>query len=518
LGQVFSDVKFTFAFHYLDDLVIHSDSFQQHLQHLCEVFTRLRKVGLTVNPTKVKFATPQLSFLGQNFSSSGVSVDPDRTEAIRNFPSPWDAKGIARFIGMVNFFHKFILRFAERAAPLNVLRRKGVQFCWGPDQQKAFDDLKLAITNPPVLCMAYFLWRFILQTDTSSRAVAAVLLQQFEGDRQPIAFASRMLTQQERKYSAYEFECLAVLFGLDKFLAYLEHVECDLEMDNQALMWCLSHPRQLGRIARWVIRLSAFKFDVHHIRGSQNIIADALLRVYDPGGEFFVAPLLLDFPVLFENIATHQRSDPDLKAIIDRLSLGDVPSYSLEKGVFHCKAHYDRHPKVIVPQVPMPPLFAYFHDSPLGGHLGVRKTIHKIRQSFILKGMDNDIAVRVRACRVCALSKPAHSTHYSMLSSDMATHPMEKLFVDFVWKLPRSKSGNTYTLVCIDTFTKVVWIFPVREASTATVIQALDFIFATFGIPENLVSDNATQFTSRNFRRMCFARGIRHVTTMPYYL
>jgi hypothetical protein len=104
LDQVFSDVKFKFVFHYLDDLVIYSDSLHEHLQHLREVFTRLRKAGLTVNPAKVKFATPQLSFLGHIVSPSGVSVDPSRTEAIRNFPPPRDVKGIARFIGMVNFF------------------------------------------------------------------------------------------------------------------------------------------------------------------------------------------------------------------------------------------------------------------------------------------------------------------------------------------------------------------------------------------------------------------------------
>jgi hypothetical protein len=219
--------------------------------------------------------------------------------------------------------------------------------------------------------MADFSRRFIIQTDASSRTVAAVLLQQFEGERQPIAFASRTLTQQERKYSAYELECLAVLFGLEKFRAYLEHVESDLETDNQALTWCLSHPRQLGRIARWVIRLSAFKFDVHHIRGSQNIIADALSHTYDPGGDVLVAPVLLQFSILFEQIATHQRPDPDLKTIIDRLSLWDVPGYSLEKGVLHCKARFDRRPKIVVPQVLVPALFAKFHDSLLGGHLGV---------------------------------------------------------------------------------------------------------------------------------------------------
>jgi transposase InsO family protein len=418
---------------------------------------------------------------------------------------------------MVNFFHKFIPRFAERAAPLNALRKKGAQFFWGLSQQQAFEDLKLAIINPPVLGMADFSCRFILQTDASSLAVAAVLLQESEGERRPIAFASRTLTQQERKFSAYELECLAVLFGLDKFRGYVEHVEFDLETDNQALMWCLSHPRQLGRIARWVIRFSAFKFCIHHIRGTQNVIADALSRMYDPDTEAVVAPILLQFPMLFEDIATYQRADPHISAIINQLASEDLPGYSLKKGVLYCKARYDRLPKIVLPQALVPALFAYFHESPLGGHLGVRKTICKIRHSFIWKGMDNDIATRVKACMVCGLSKPARNTHYGMLSSEVASRPMEKLFIDFVGKFPRSKSGHAYALVCVDAFTKFVWIFPVREASTATTIRALNTIFASFGLPEVLVSDNASQFVAHTFRRMCFARGIRHVTTTPHY-
>jgi hypothetical protein len=143
-----------------------------------------------VNPAKVKFATSQLSFLGHIISPSGVSVDPDRTSAIRSFPSPRDIKGVARFVGMVNFFHKLIPQFAERAAPLNLLRKKGIRFVWGPDQQRAFEDLKVVIIINP-------------QTDASSIAVAAVLLQDFDGERQPMAFSSRTLSQQERKFSTY---------------------------------------------------------------------------------------------------------------------------------------------------------------------------------------------------------------------------------------------------------------------------------------------------------------------------
>jgi hypothetical protein len=164
---------------------------------------------------------------------------------------------------MVNFFHKFIPHFAERASPLNLLRKKDTPFVWGPEQQNAFQDLKLAIIDPPVLSMANFSLRFILQTDARSLAVAAVLLQEFEGARQPIAFASWTLSQQERKFLAYELERLAVLFGLENFRPYLEHVEFDLETDNQALTWCLSHPRQLGSIGRWVMRLSSLKFPAY---------------------------------------------------------------------------------------------------------------------------------------------------------------------------------------------------------------------------------------------------------------
>ena len=518
LDKVFSDLKFNFVFHYLDDLVVYSDSFEEHVLHLREVFLRLRNAGLTVNPAKVRFATPHLSFLGHIVGPSGISVDPSRTDAIRRFPPPRDVKGVARFIGMVNFFHKFIPHFAERAAPLNLLRKKDVKFQWGPDQIRAFQDLKLAITNPPVLRTADFSRRFTLQTDASSVAVAAVLLQQFDGELQPIAYASRTLSHPERKFSTYELECLAVLFGLEKFRPYLEHLEFDLQTDNQALTWCLSHPRQLGRIGRWVVRLSSFKFNVQHIRGTQNVIADALSRMYDPSAENPVCSLLLDFPVLFEDIATHQRKDPEICPIMDQLSLGqEVPGYSLLRSVLYCKARFDGRPKIVIPQALIPALFSYFHDSPCGGHLGVRKTLWKIRQSFIWKGMDADISARVRACKLCGLSKPAQNARYGMLASDVATRPLEKLFVDFVGKFPRSKAGNTYALVCVDAFTKFVWIFPVREASTATTIRVLLNIFSTFGIPEVLVSDNATQFTSRNFRNFCFARGIRHVTTTPYY-
>ena len=128
LDQVFQDQKFDFVYHHLDDVVIYSESFGAHLEHVRLALDRLRMDGLTVKPEKVVFATQEISFLGHLVSPAGVRIDPERTRAIREFPIPRDTKGIGRFIGMVNFYHKFIPRLADVAAPLNALRKRGVKF------------------------------------------------------------------------------------------------------------------------------------------------------------------------------------------------------------------------------------------------------------------------------------------------------------------------------------------------------------------------------------------------------
>jgi hypothetical protein len=156
LNKIFSGVKFKFVYRYLYDLVVLSSSFYEHILHLREEFSRLQHAGLTVNPANVKFASHHLSFLGYLVSPAGVTVDPAGTLAIQYFPAPKDAKGVTRFIGMVNFFHKFIPNLAHRAAPLNDLRKKGVKFKWTQEQQAALSDLKMCVMNPPVLAMADF--------------------------------------------------------------------------------------------------------------------------------------------------------------------------------------------------------------------------------------------------------------------------------------------------------------------------------------------------------------------------
>lgn len=526
LDSIFHDVKFVYVFNYLDDLLVYSESFESHLEHTEEVLKRLREAGLTVNPEKVTFAKPEISFLGHLVSARGVSVDPTRTQGIRDFPPPRDIKAIARFVGMVGFYRRFIPKASELMAPLNNLRKKGVKFEWTEEHQKCFELLKEAIMQPPVLRAPDFSKSFILQTDASSVAIAAVLQQEFDGVRQPIAFASRTLTHAERKASSvYELECLAVLFGVDRFRRFLEHAEFLLETDNMALSWLLAHPRQLGKIGRWVVRISSLKFRVQHIRGTQNILADTLSRMYhNPNDEVEIAEpvssaILLEFPLAFEDILQHQLKDPELEPIIQELKEGkEHRPYFLSKGVLCCCARRGGSPKVVLPAVLIPMVFHYFHSSAVGGHLGIHKSIAKIRKEFIYKGMDRDIAERVKTCHTCSVSKPSQNSKIGLLASEVAERPFEKVFIDYVGAFPRSKSGNKFLLVAVDAFSKFCWLMPLKAATAKLTIRALQSqLLQHFGIPETIVSDNGSQFTSHEFHSFCKGNGIRHVTTSPYY-
>jgi hypothetical protein len=149
-----------------------------------------------------------------------------------------------------------------------------------------------------------------------------------------------------------------------------------------------------------------------------------------------------------------------------------------------------------MPQQLIPVVFRFYHESPVGGHLGAYKTIRKFREQFISKTMDNDIKVRVKGCHLCRLSKPAQCTRVVFLASEIAATPTKKIFIDYVGPFPSS-----FALVAVDAFSKFAWIFPVRRATSAITIACLKSIFATFGVCRHLVSDNGPQFTSREFRQ-----------------
>jgi len=265
VNDQFADLKGNFVVSYLDDLVVFSRSVQEHSEHLRVVLRRLREAGFTINPDKVVIATEEIKYLRHVLSLRGISVLPDRVAAIKAYPRPTNLRSLRRFIGMTSLYARFIPEYSKRAAPLHALKRKGVKFDWTEEDQVAFDSLKQAMTEAPVLQAPDFGKEFILATDASDFSISAVLNQRVGQDLAPVSYYSRLLTPAERNYSTYE-ECLAVLFGCDKCPSYLEHKEFELHCDNLSLCWLLKRAKEIGHLCRWVLRLAPFKFKVRHTR------------------------------------------------------------------------------------------------------------------------------------------------------------------------------------------------------------------------------------------------------------
>jgi hypothetical protein len=282
IETVLGHLQYKTVFCFFDDVVVFSNgSFDEHLVHLKEVLDRLKEANLTVNPSKMNLATDNINFLGHVFANNSITISNDRVQPILDFPPPKNLKQLSKFLGGVAFYSRFFKNFAQICQPLNWLKRKGVPFHWKETQQAAFDTLKRVITTPPVLKMPDFEKEFVLQTDASGLAVGAQLLQEYNGVLHPVAYASRLLDKHEINRSTVEVECIGVVYGLKKFQQYLEHREFQLNTDNSALTYLLNHPRQVGKIARWITFINSFKFRVTHIPATQNAMSDFLSRMYD---------------------------------------------------------------------------------------------------------------------------------------------------------------------------------------------------------------------------------------------
>ena len=262
---------------YLDDIAVGST----HVGRLRALFQVLRAAGLRLKASKCHVGQPSIKFLGRVVSKDGLGVDDDKTRAIDAWPRPKDATGVRRFLGLASYYRRFVDRFAEIAEPLTRLTGTLAAFEWDDAHETAFQQLKAALVSAPVLVLPLPGLPFGLITDASTVGISAILTQPRPGDAgaEPvIAYASRALIDAERRYSATELECLAVVWGLEKFRVYTWGQPVRVITDHQALQWLWSLKAPTGRLGRWALRLQEFDITVAYRPGRLNGSADALSR------------------------------------------------------------------------------------------------------------------------------------------------------------------------------------------------------------------------------------------------
>ena len=280
MQTVLAGLEWRDCFVYIDDILIASATFEEHLRHLEQVFSRLRAANLRLKPKKCKFLFKEVKYLGHVISVHGVLPDPEKTNQVKDFPTPTDLTTVRRFLGLASYYRRFVPKFAKIAAPLHALLKKENVFEWTSDCTTAFNLLKDALTSSPVLAYPKFGpdSEFILETDASYVGLGAVLSQQQDGKAHPIAYASRSLNVHEKKYGVTELETLGLVWAVRYFRPYLLGHKTTVFTDHSACLSLLNHPRPSGKLARWALTIQEMDLLIKHRPGKSNTNADALSR------------------------------------------------------------------------------------------------------------------------------------------------------------------------------------------------------------------------------------------------
>lgn len=289
LSNLKTDNERDFAEVYIDDVLIFSETLEEHLQHLRLVFERLERAGLKLKPSKCHFLRESVEYLGHLITPQGLKPNPKQVQAVIEFPVPESVTNVRQFLGLTSYYRRFIAQFAKIAALLHALTLKDAVFEWSRECEVAFEALKAAITHSPVLAYPNFSLDFVLETDACVKGLGAVLSQCQDDDiLHPVAFASRSLSLAERNYSVTDLETLAVVWAMQHFRAYLYGHKVTVITDHSAVKSVLEAPGRSGKHAHWWLKVfgSGVKdVQITYRPGRENDRADALSRNPGPSCE-----------------------------------------------------------------------------------------------------------------------------------------------------------------------------------------------------------------------------------------
>lgn len=531
---------------YLDNIVVASRTFEQHLRDLEEVLARLRSAGLSIKLDKCQFCRKELTFLGYRVTKEGILPNEEKVKAVVDFATPVNAKQVRQFLGITSYYRRFIHEYARYAEPLFALTRADVLFEWTQDCQNAVDFLKNKLMSAPILRFPQFSLPFFIHMDACDVGLGAALMQRNEQGRYcAVAYASRALHKSERPYSTPEKECLAVIWALEYFRPYNEGLHVTVFSDHSSLKWLKSRPNPTGRLARWSLRLQDFDFEIIHKPGVSNSFPDSLSRNPLPscGQPFDILPdravlgsldLRSLLSVLFtdsDQLRSLQLNDPDIGKLFSALEDGESVSseedlrYAVLDGLLYhkdpkssCTLHPMKQFKIYAPQTVRRSLLEYYHDHPTAGHLGVTKTVTRLKQRFFWPNMLSNVKKYVGSCAICQFTKPSQRKPGGFMVPICPQYPWEYAGVDFVGPLPRTPSGNACILVFVDYFSKWIEVCVTREATALVAAsKLLSEVFARHGAPKYLISDRGSVFMSDLFKHTVSALGTEHRLTTAYH-
>ena len=504
---------------YLDDIIVFSRSFKEHLQDLEQVFSRLIEAGIVLKPSKCQFAVQQVEYLGHIVSSRGLSPDPRKIEKLKTFPTPKTLTELRSFLGFASYYRRFIKNFALLAAPLFKLLKEDQPYIWENEQVEAFKKIISSIESEAVLSHPRFDYPFIIDADASGTGLGGVLSQAIEGVERPIAFISRHLSTAEEKWHIRDKEALAIIWALESFRHFLLGSEFIVRTDHSSLKWLLE--AKTGRHARWAVRLMEFgPFQIIHRSGKVHTNVDALSRI---PAESEAIPdkatcfLLSEAEAMpsKQELLSAQARDPGCIQALKKLMLGQSTIYRVVDGLLAINTQNGF--KILLPEALRTRITRIYHESPTQGHLGVQKTARKVAERFHLKNLKDKVAEVLAQCLPCHQRKHIQEHHLN-LSSRPSTQPWNTVAADFCGPYHTREGSLRYVLVIIDHFSKWVELIPTYTQEAKEVAQAFyDKIICRHGCPRRFLTDQGPCFKSNLIESLCSLFQIRKIYSSTYF-
>ena len=504
---------------YIDDIIVASDTHEEHLEIMQALFHRLRKYRLKLKMNKVQLGAAAINYLGYNISHKlGIRAGEIKTKAIQDWKLPESVKQIKQFLGLCSFFRKTIPHFATIATPLTRLTRKGVyeKGTLPHEAMTAFYTLKKKLSNRPCLRPVDFSKEFIVTVDASTTGLGAILSQR-DGMKieSPCAYASRSLNDAERKYSPHHLESLGMVWACRHFKPYLAGREFTLRTDHKPLV---SLNRVQGQaLERLRAEMEEFlPYKVEYIKG-EKMPADGLSRQYE------LNSLTLTANLSWQQIFKAQTEDLQCKALLCFKKFKQIPQNAhLEKLVSELKTRLKLVKGVVCIEidkrtVPFAPrnfrshLLRLAHDSVLSGHFGFEKTLHRLQADWFWPTLRSDVVEYCQSCVTCNRNKNSRKLAMPLRPLPETKEFNERVHIDLMGPLP-ALQGNKYILVMVDAFSSLIALEAIPEKTADTVAQAfLNGWIKNHGCPMGLNSDQGSEFSNQMFSKLCNTLQIKHL-------
>ena len=450
----------TFLF-YLDDIIVFSSTWEEHLARLREVFERLRHAKLKLGAPKCTFAAKEVSYLGHRVTEEGLLPDPSLLAAIRDIPPPKTATEVRSFLGLAGYYCRYVKGFAAIAAPLHALTRKDALFHWSEDYQAAFDQLKARLTTSPITAFPDFSQAFRLYTNASTAGLGAILAQVREGKERIICCASRALNKAEKSYPATKLECLAIVWAVAKFRPYLMAMPFEVFTDHYALQWLKTMRTGSALLHRWSAALEEYDYTVRHRPGK---------------------------------VQTH----------VDGLSCLPVDPAPPEDTIFHIEVQNEEEARRLAQELHTP--------THLGG-----QALWKLFSDRYSHKAGRRICIEVaQSCPQCQRGSD-YSHRQKTTGTIESKGPWDTLSVDIVGPLPADRR-HEFIIVFVDCYSRFTILVPASNHTADTVSDALlRHLVPYFGTPRRLLSDRGREFVGEVWGKLTSSLGIQRVLTSPYH-